>query len=127
MMNFYQWVCRHLCCDVPSHAYTYSFEPNPEWSSFFPSGSEIHAYFKKVTKKYEVEKHIRFNQLVTRCVYDEESNTWAISNADGEVLQADLLFSATGILHQPVIPDISGLDSFAGAKFHSYNGITIRI
>lgn len=108
-----------ICCDVPSHAYTYSFEPNPEWSSFFPSGSEIHAYFKKVTKKYEVEKHIRFNQLVTRCVYDEESNTWAISNADGEVLQADLLFSATGILHQPVIPDISGLDSFAGAKFHS--------
>ena len=35
-----------VACDVPSHAYTYSFAPNPDWSSFFAPGSEIKAYFE---------------------------------------------------------------------------------
>lgn len=106
-----------IACDVPSHAYTYSFEPNPNWTSHFPSGSEIHQYFDGVSKKYGVEKHIHFNEAVTSCVYNDER--WTVQTSLGNTFEADLLFSATGLLHQPKMPDISGLELFSGPKFHS--------
>jgi cation diffusion facilitator CzcD-associated flavoprotein CzcO len=30
-----------IACDVPAHLYTYSFEPNPDWSNTFATGAEI--------------------------------------------------------------------------------------
>ncbi len=110
-----------IACDVPSHAYTYSFEPNPDWSSHFPNGREIHQYFEKVIHKYGVDTYIRYNEAVTSCVYNKENKTgsWTVKTEQGATLQADLLFSATGILHHPVIPNITGRESFTGAMFHT--------
>ncbi len=108
-----------VACDVPSHAYTYSFELNPEWSNYFPGGDEIYQYFEKVFYKYGVNYCTRFNEKVTSCVFDEQTQRWTVTTEKGEVLQADLLFSATGILHEPVIPDFPGLDRFAGKMFHT--------
>ena len=52
-------------CDVPAHMYTYSFEPNPNWSRFFARGPEIKDYFENVADKYDVKRDIRFNEEVT--------------------------------------------------------------
>ena len=54
-----------LTCDVPAHAYTYSFAPNPEWSRFFAGADEIRAYFEKVAGDNGVLPLIRFNREVT--------------------------------------------------------------
>lgn len=110
-----------VACDVPSHAYTYSFEPNPDWNCRFPSGSEIQEYFRHVFKKYEVDKHTRFNEAVNSCRYNDsvEGGQWTVTTSQGNTLQADLLFAATGMLHHPVLPDITGLDTFAGPAFHT--------
>ena len=45
-----------IACDVPSHLYSYSFEPNPEWSHRFSPGAEIQAYFEGVARKHGVER-----------------------------------------------------------------------
>ena len=58
-----------LTCDVPSHAYTYSFEPNPDWSHMLPPGAEIQEYFERTTRKYGVDKIIRFNEEIVRCEF----------------------------------------------------------
>lgn len=108
-----------IACDVPSHAYTYSFEPNPSWSSYFPNGAEIQQYFTKVFYKYSVDKYTRFNEAVTSCVYSDDSDQWSIKTSQDNTLTADLLFCATGMLHHPVIPNIPGLESFSGSKFHT--------
>ena len=108
-----------VACDVPSHAYTYSFEPNPDWSNHFPPGAEIQAYFSKVFDKYGLADCTRFNETVTRCGYDEQSGSWGVETAGGAHYTAELLFSATGLLHQPVLPDIPDLDKFDGPAFHS--------
>ena len=50
-----------VACDVPAHAYTYSFAPNPEWSGMFAPGAEIQKYFEKVFYDFGVDKHTRFN------------------------------------------------------------------
>ena len=106
-----------LTCDVPSHAYTYSFEPNPDWSRTYPPGPEIFDYFAGVADRYQLYDLIRFDKEVVSSVF--EDCRWTVSTGDGETLHADALIVATGVLHHPRYPHIPGLDSFAGTMFHS--------
>lgn len=108
-----------IACDVPSHAYTYSFEPNPDWSHHFPPGREIYEYFEKVFYKYGINYCTRFNEAVTRCEFDDGRERWRVGTSQGNTYEADLVFCATGILHHPKLPDIPGLDAFEGPAFHS--------
>ena len=41
-----------IACDVPSHLYSYSFAPNPDWSHRFSPGAEILEYFERVAREY---------------------------------------------------------------------------
>jgi cation diffusion facilitator CzcD-associated flavoprotein CzcO len=106
-----------LACDVPSHLYSYSFAPNPEWSHRFSSGPEIQAYFEDVARRYGLGTRIRYGQEVTHCAF--EDGRWRIETAGGSVDTADFVIAATGVLHHPVQPDLEGLPSFAGTTFHS--------
>jgi cation diffusion facilitator CzcD-associated flavoprotein CzcO len=106
-----------IACDVPSHFYSYSFAPNPDWTHRFSPGAEIQAYFEDVAHRYGVDSRIRFGKEITRCAF--ENGRWKIEMADGGTDEGDFVISATGVLHHPAYPDIAGLDSFAGAAFHS--------
>ena len=106
-----------ICCDVPSHFYSYSFELNPEWSHRFSPGAEIHAYFEDVARRHDLLPSIRFGVEVTRCAF--EDGRWQLDLADGSSDVADFVIAATGVLHHPAMPDIDGLDDFAGPAFHS--------
>ena len=106
-----------LSCDVPSHLYSYSFAPNPDWSHRFSPGSEIQAYFEDVAHREGVDRLIQFGMEITRCEF--EDGRWKIEKADGSTDEADFVIAATGVLHHPAYPDIEGLDAFEGASFHS--------
>jgi cation diffusion facilitator CzcD-associated flavoprotein CzcO len=106
-----------LACDVPSHLYSYSFAPNPDWSQRFSPGPEIQAYFEDVARRYGVDSLIRYGKEITRCEF--ENGRWKIECADGSTDEGDFVIAATGVLHHPAQPDIEGLDSFEGSSFHS--------
>ena len=106
-----------LACDVPSHHYVYSFEPNAEWSQMFSPGPEIRAYFERTAHKYGVASHIRYHKEVTAARFVDDR--WQLSFADGGTDEAQIMIAATGVLHHPVYPQIDGLGSFAGPCFHS--------
>jgi cation diffusion facilitator CzcD-associated flavoprotein CzcO len=106
-----------IACDVPAHMYTYSFEPNPDWSRTYAPGPEIHAYFQRVAEKYGVLEKIRFNESVPHCEF--EDGKWHIRTSTDREDKADIVIAATGVLHYPHVADIPGLDSFAGTCFHS--------
>ncbi len=108
-----------LTCDTPSHAYSYSFALNPEWSAYYAGGPEIHEYFRGVATERGVLPHIRYHSEVTGCVFDEKEGVWQITLADGGTCEADVVFAASGVLHHPNIPDLPGLASFKGKAFHS--------
>lgn len=108
-----------LTCDVPAHAYTYSFAPNADWSSYYATGEEIRRYFVKVADEYGVAPYIRYNSEVVNCAFDETAATWTVELASGEKQEADIVVCASGVLHHPKTPDIPGLDSFEGKAFHS--------
>lgn len=45
-------------CDVPSHMYSFSFEPNTEWTRPYPQQAEIQDYILRVTDKYQLRPQI---------------------------------------------------------------------
>jgi len=106
-------------CDVQSHMYSYSFEPNPKWSRTFAPQREIRAYIERVAAKHDLLPHVRLNQNVTSSRYDESTKTWHVKTERGEDYRAKVLVAATGGLSNPAYPSIEGLDTFEGEKFHS--------
>ncbi|MFJ9740467.1 flavin-containing monooxygenase [Streptomyces sp. NPDC101166] len=105
-------------CDVPSHLYSFSFAPNPEWPRTFSGQEHIRAYLEHVTDTHDLRSHLRFDSEVKRMTWDAERLRWDIETTSG-ALSADVVVSATGPLSDPKIPDIPGLDSFPGKVFHS--------
>ncbi len=106
-----------IACDVPSHLYSYSFEPNPEWTHRYSPGAEIQAYFERVALKYGVTEKIRFGDGVVACVLNH--GRWEIETERGTRETFDFVIAATGVLHHPNVPDLPGQADFAGALFHS--------
>jgi cation diffusion facilitator CzcD-associated flavoprotein CzcO len=108
-----------LTCDVPSHAYTYTFAPYAEWRANYATGAEIQTYFEHVVDTYDVRSSIRFGAEVNALDWDEARAQWTLTLVGGEVHVFDVVICASGVLHHPRMPDIEGLDSFAGPVFHT--------
>jgi cation diffusion facilitator CzcD-associated flavoprotein CzcO len=106
-------------CDVPSHLYSFSFEPNPYWSRMFPSQEEIGAYLRHCVDAYGLAPHLRFGAEVTGARFDEDSGRWQVAVNGVEALDCRILVAGVGALHHPKVPDLPGLASFAGTSFHS--------
>ncbi len=106
-----------VACDVPSHAYRYTFAPNAEWSRHYSPGAEILEYLKKTAADYRVDGFIRYQEEVVRAEYVD--NKWQLETTSGDQGVFDIVISAAGILHHPVYPDIAGLHDFEGRIMHS--------
>lgn len=110
-----------LTCDVPSYFYSYSFEPNPDWSHRFSPGPEIRAYFERVADKYGLRSKIALDDEVVAARYAPggRGGKWHVATRSGDGMAADVLVTATGALHHKHYPDIPGLERFEGRMFHS--------
>lgn len=106
-------------CDIPSHLYSYSFEPNPDWSSQFSPQPEIHGYLQRCARKHGLYDKIWFNCEVAEARFDESISRWCITTVSGEAMQAEYLVAATGQLNKPAYPPVPGIKSFRGPSFHS--------
>ncbi|MFF3225090.1 flavin-containing monooxygenase [Nocardia suismassiliense] len=106
-------------CDVPSPLYSWSFEPKSDWPRRFSEQRDIHEYMRGVAGKHDLERFIRFGTEVTDAEFDEQTGRWTVTTADGAQLTADILVPAVGQLSRPAMPNIPGIDTFAGPAFHS--------
>ena len=106
-------------CDVPSHLYCFSFEPNPDWSRKFSLQPEIQRYLDGCARKYGVLPHVRFGTEIAGARFDAAAGVWRIRTRAAEELAANVLVSGTGQLNRPFVPAIPGLDEFQGVHFHS--------
>ena len=105
-------------CDIPSHLYSFSFAPNPDWSRTYSKQAEIWDYMRRVAEDYGVMPYIRFEHEVTGAQWDEEAQHWSLASSRGEIT-ADVVVAGIGGLSEPSIPLIPGLDSFRGPAFHT--------
>lgn len=106
-------------CDIPSHLYSFSFEPNPRWSKSYPVQSELLAYQQHCARKYGLMPHLRLSANVASARYDEASHSWTVRTEDGRLFVASVLICGMGGLSNPAYPKVEGLECFAGEQFHS--------
>ncbi|ETI24668.1 hypothetical protein G647_04037 [Cladophialophora carrionii CBS 160.54] len=109
-------------CDIPAHAYTFLFEPNPDWSQFYPSQPEIQAYIKATVAKYNLDKYVSLKSKVLETRWDDDAGKWKIkfdANGVSQEDTADILVNGSGFLNKWKWPQIAGLHDFQGKLVHS--------
>lgn len=109
--------------DVGNHFYSYSFAPDDHWSEFFSRQPELQRYFERTAADHGVVDHIRFDTEVVAARWDDDTARWTVRtrHRDGseEELTARAVISAVGQLNRPKLPDIDGIEDFAGPWMHS--------
>ncbi len=109
--------------DVTNAFYSYSFAQKNDWPKYFSPQDLLLEYFQNVAEKYGVRDAIRFSTEVLSAEFAEDRATWSlrIRGADGveETIEAQAFICATGQLNRPNMPNIEGMETFAGPSFHS--------
>jgi cyclohexanone monooxygenase len=110
-------------CDVESMQYSFSFLPELQqewrWSERFASQPEILRYAAHVAERLDLRRDIRFETRVTRAAHDEATGLWTVETDGGDRYLAQYCVMATGCLSTAKLPEIAGLESFAGATYHT--------
>ena len=114
-------------CDVPSHLYCFSFEPNPEWSHKYSEQPEIYRYLEHCIDKYGLLPHIHFGAEITGARFDESHSVWWIRTSNGQEVVANVLVSGCGQLNRPFVPDLPGLERFEARSSIPHAGGAISI
>ncbi len=105
-------------CDIPSHLYSYSFAPNPDWSHAYSPQPEILAYLEKVAAEAGVLDRFQFGVELLHAAWDDTALRWRVRTSAGE-LTCTTLINATGGLSTPRLPEIAGIETFGGPLFHT--------
>ncbi|MHB1809529.1 MAG: flavin-containing monooxygenase [Solirubrobacteraceae bacterium] len=105
-------------CDVPSHLYSFSFALNPDWSRTFSTQPEIQRYLRRVANEQGVREKLELRVALQRADWSQQDQLWRLRTSAG-TFTAEILVSGMGVLTEPSLPAIEGLDSFAGACFHT--------
>ncbi|CAD0092406.1 unnamed protein product [Aureobasidium mustum] len=118
------WFENKCACDIPSHNYTYSFEPKADWSATYASSEEIHGYFKQFAVKYGLKKYIQLQHTVTGARWGEKEAMWhvtVLNTVTQEILEdtCHVLINAAGYLNTWKWPSIPGLQDYNGKSLHS--------
>jgi cation diffusion facilitator CzcD-associated flavoprotein CzcO len=105
-------------CDVPSNLYSFSFAPKPDWTHSYPEQPQILDYLHDCAERFGVMPKVRLNCEMQDAEWIPAERRWRIATSTGE-LGARVLIAAPGLLSEPRIPDLPGLDRFQGKWFHS--------
>jgi cation diffusion facilitator CzcD-associated flavoprotein CzcO len=110
-------------CDSESYSYSFSFsdelQQEWDWTERYPEQPEIMRYLNHVADRFDLRRDIRFGTRVTGARYDEAANRWRVTTEQGEELTAKFLITAVGCLSSANVPNIPGLDDFAGRWYHT--------
>ena len=105
-------------CDVPSHMYSFSFAPNPDWTRTFSAQPEIEAYLQRTARDFGVLPHVHLRTELLGAHWDDGRQVWHVETSRGRLV-ADVLVLGTGGLSDPSVPSLPGLEGFQGTTFHS--------
>ena len=110
--------------DSESYTYGYSFDKeilqNWSWSERFAGQPETERYLNFVTDKLNLRDDMLFNNTVASAIFDESSDVWSLTLADGRTLTSRFLITAIGILSAATKPRVEGVESFEGQAYHTY-------
>jgi len=109
--------------DSESWTYNYFFSKEIldewNWSEHFAAQPETERYLNYVADKFDLRRDIQFNSEVLSTHYDDRSRSWKVTLADGREYRCRFLVTAIGVLSEPTLPRIKGIEKFKGVSFHT--------
>lgn len=108
-----------VAVDIPSFIYSFSYAQRADWSRLFAPGAELKAYAQQLVDEHQLRGKLRLNTTITRAEFDETHDLWRLSTDGAEEITARFVVPAVGGLERPKLPDIDGLDEFAGTLMHT--------
>lgn len=109
--------------DTEGFVYRYSFDKDLlqewDWTTRYLDQPDVLAYLEHVVERYDLGRDIQLDTEVTGAAFDEETDLWTVTTADGTRLTSRYLVNSLGLLAKTNIPDIPGLDTFAGTLVHT--------
>ena len=105
-------------CDIPSNLYSFSFARKSDWTTAYPLREQILDYLHHCARRFGVEPHVELECELLDAVWDADRGRWDIETSSGR-LSARVLVAAPGLLSEPCVPDLPGLDRFEGTTFHT--------
>jgi cyclohexanone monooxygenase len=110
-------------CDIESMTYSYSWSHELEqewtWTERYAGQPEILRYLEHVADRFDLRGDIRLGTRVVEATFDEADDRWSVTTDDGDRLSTAFLIMATGCLSIPRIPEIAGIERFAGEMHHT--------
>jgi cation diffusion facilitator CzcD-associated flavoprotein CzcO len=110
-------------CDVESVEYSFGFSEELQqewvWSERYAGQPEILRYARHVADRFDLRRDIAFGTRVLSAAFDEPGARWQARLDDGREVSAAFFVLATGCLSAANVPDIPGLDTFAGPVLHT--------
>ncbi len=89
------------------------------WSQRYPGWEETHRYMRFLADKCDMWPHIQLDTEISSAIYQKDEGHWLIITADGDEHTCKYFISAMGMISQPYVPSIEGIDDFKGPIFHS--------
>ena len=80
---------------------------------------QVLAYLQHVARRHDLYKDIMFETALTGAQWNESSSRWTIQTSTGTNFTARYLITSLGLLSRQNFPDIAGIDSFEGEKYHT--------
>jgi cyclohexanone monooxygenase len=109
--------------DTEGFVYRYSFDhdllQDYDWSTRYLKQTDILAYLEHVVDRFDLARDIQLDTGITAAVFDEDTNSWTVTTDRGETVTATYVVTALGLLSKINMPDISGIDTFAGEIIHT--------
>lgn len=89
------------------------------WTQRYPDRDETQRYMRFVADKCDMWPHIQLNTEIVDARYLAESGCWQVTTGTGERFTCKYFISGMGMISQPMLPNIKGMDRFKGPIFHS--------
>jgi cyclohexanone monooxygenase len=109
--------------DTEGFVYRYSFDhdllQDYDWSTRYLKQTDILAYLEHVVDRFDLARDIQLDTGITAAVFDEDTNSWTVTTDRGETVTATYVVTALGLLSKINMPDIPGIDTFAGEIIHT--------
>jgi cyclohexanone monooxygenase len=108
-----------IAVDIPSFSYQYSYAKRTSWSRVYATGAELRDYAESCAQRFSLHDRVRFGTKITAATFDEELHRWQLETDRGDTITARHVIDATGVLTQPKLPEIEGVETFAGVTMHT--------
>ena len=106
---------------APYYCYTFSDELMNEfdWPERQPDQATVLRYLNFVADRMDLRRDIELGMRITAASWSDANQRWRVETSKGTTIEAQFIICASGALSSTNMPNIPGIETFAGECYHT--------